>query len=62
MMFIFQIIIFISIFISCKISKKVGNIVTAFWVIFTLIEVFMPWLMIVQFIVICFARSAAKGE
>lgn len=59
-MLIFQLVIFVSIFVSCKISRGLGNIVTAFWVIFTLIEVFMPWLMVVQIIVICVARSAAN--
>lgn len=60
-MIIFQLVIFISIYLSCKISKKLGNSVTAMWLIFTLIEVFMPWLMIVQIIVIISARSAAEG-
>lgn len=59
-MLFFQFIIFISIFISCKISRGLGNAVTVFWIIVTLVEVFMPWLMIVQFIVICAARSAAN--
>ena len=61
-MIIFQIVIFISIFLSCKISRKIGNIVTAGWVIFTLVEVFMPWLMIIQIIVIIAARSAASSK
>lgn len=61
-MLMFQLMIFISIFISCKISKKVGNIVTVGWVIFTLLEVFMPWLMVIQIIVIIAARSAASGK
>ena len=59
-MLIFQLVIFASIYISCKISSGLGNIVTAFWVIVTLVEVFMPWLMVVQFMVIYAARSAAK--
>lgn len=61
-MIIFQLVIFISIFLSCKISKKWGNIVTAIWIIFTLVEVFMPWLMIVQIMVIIAARGAAEGK
>ena len=60
-MIIFQLVIFVSIFLSCKISKKLGNTVTALWVLFTLIEVFMPWLMIIQILVILAARDAAKG-
>ena len=59
-MLMFQLIIFISILLSCKISKKAGNIVTAGWVIFTLVEIFMPWLMVIQIIVIIAARSVAN--
>ena len=61
-MLIFQLVIFISIFSSCKISEKFGNTVTAFWVVFTLCEVFMPWLMVLQIIVIITARSMALGK
>lgn len=59
-MILFQIIIFISILSSCKRNKFLGKVVTGFWILFTLVEVFMPWLMIIQFIVIFAAWSAAN--
>jgi len=61
-MIMVQLIVFFSIYISCCISKSAGNVVTAFWVIVTLVEVFMPWLMVLQLIVIVCARSAASKD
>lgn len=61
-MILFQIIIYISIFLCCKISKSIGDMVTGFWILITLVEVFMPWLMVIQFIVIASAWSSANGK
>ena len=61
-MILFQLIIFLSIVISGALfGNKTSKFVTNFWLIFTVIEVVMPYLMIIQIITIILANNVVHS-
>lgn len=56
----YQVIIFVAIFISSLKSRKVLNLITLIIALFTITHIFMPWLMVVQFITITVAYMIGR--